>query len=54
MSEAADFWQAQELHEREQWECVYCGRPVPQGTQSEMHLCCGEVGHTTETEGANE
>lgn len=42
---SADYWQAQCLELEEQWLCVYCGKPVPQGIQQEMSLCCGEVGH---------
>lgn len=46
----ADYWQAQCLELEEQWDCVYCGKPVPQGMQAEMNLCCGEVGHTQTTD----
>lgn len=50
----ADPWQGEALLLQEQWECVYCGKPVPEGVQQEIHLCCGEVAHVVEAGTGNQ
>jgi hypothetical protein len=36
---------------RSLFECVYCGKPVPDGCpHPNVFFCCGEVGHTVESE----
>lgn len=42
MNDGPDYRQHEECLQ-EQWECVYCGKPVPEGIQREMNLCCGEL-----------
>jgi hypothetical protein len=32
------------------FECVYCGKPVPDSIESNVFSCCGEIGHVVESE----
>jgi hypothetical protein len=32
------------------FECVYCGKPVPESQHPNVFSCCGEIGHTVESE----